>query len=310
MIVWNVRGLNKHARCLEVGAHLRKLQVHCIALLETRVRNKNCGTIRKRLGFQWEFIDNYEHHNNGRIWLAWNPVEMKVIARDKSDQLIHSEAAEYNDMEQMMTDTSLFEHETIGPHFTWSNRQTANLICSRIDRALTNAKWFHAFPNSEIDVLSPHISDHSPLRVRQDSSVVVNKNRRRFAFLNCIAKHPDFLHIVTANWAPNQHDSPMYRLWKNLQKLQYPLKGLSWQMTEGVRNLRDSRQRLDQAHEKWAKDQQNANICLEVKNLTEDVMKYSEIEEQILKQKSKSDWINLGDGNNAYFYANLKQKNK
>lgn len=27
-------------------------------------------------------------------------------------------------------------------------------------------------------------------------------------------------------------------------------------------------------------------------------------------QKSKVDWIKLGDGNNAYFYANLKDKNK
>lgn len=32
------------------------------------------------------------------------------------------------------------------------------------------------------------------------------------------------------------------------------------------------------------------------------------IEEQILKQKYKVDWLRLEDGKNAYFYASLKSK--
>lgn len=67
MICWNIRGLNKSARCLEVGANLKKHKVTYFALLETRVKLNNSSLVRKKLGYNWEFIDNYEHYNNGRI---------------------------------------------------------------------------------------------------------------------------------------------------------------------------------------------------------------------------------------------------
>lgn len=40
MLGWNVRGLNKHARCMEVGSHLKNNKVSCAALIETRVKIK------------------------------------------------------------------------------------------------------------------------------------------------------------------------------------------------------------------------------------------------------------------------------
>lgn len=89
MICWNVRRLNKYARCLEVGARLRKLQVSCLTLLETHVKANNSKYVRKRLGYEWEFINNYETHNNGRIWLAWNPNVWNVKHIEKTDELIH-----------------------------------------------------------------------------------------------------------------------------------------------------------------------------------------------------------------------------
>lgn len=43
------------------------------------------------MGLNWEFTDNYEHHNNGRIWLVWNPEKLKIATLEKSEQLIHNE---------------------------------------------------------------------------------------------------------------------------------------------------------------------------------------------------------------------------
>lgn len=34
-----------------------------------------------------------------------------------------------------------------------------------------------------------------------------------------------------------------------------------------------------------------------------------QIEEDILSQKSKVEWLKLGDGNNSYLHASLKDKN-
>lgn len=58
---------------MEVIGHLKKLQVNCVALLETRVKIKNIGPIRKIMGDDWNYIDNYNYHKNGMIWLMWKP---------------------------------------------------------------------------------------------------------------------------------------------------------------------------------------------------------------------------------------------
>lgn len=69
---------------------------------------------------------------------------------------------EYIDLEEMMTNICLYEHDTRGSHYTWSNKHQHGIIYSRIDMAICNIEWFLTFPNCEIDVLLSHISDHSP----------------------------------------------------------------------------------------------------------------------------------------------------
>ncbi|KAI5413590.1 hypothetical protein KIW84_057961, partial [Lathyrus oleraceus] len=65
--------------------------------------------------------------------------------------------AEYVDLEEMMDDKGLFEHDIKGQHFTWSNKHTNGLIYSQIDRDLCNSEWFINFLDCEIKILNPHI---------------------------------------------------------------------------------------------------------------------------------------------------------
>lgn len=54
IVSWNVRDLNKISRHLiEIAAHLKKLQVSCVALQETRVKRDNAEKIRKKFGSRW-----------------------------------------------------------------------------------------------------------------------------------------------------------------------------------------------------------------------------------------------------------------
>lgn len=70
----DVRGQNKKARHIEISSHLKKLQVPCAALLETRVKVGNKDRVRKVFGLGWQWYDNYSQHSNGRIWLMWKEV--------------------------------------------------------------------------------------------------------------------------------------------------------------------------------------------------------------------------------------------
>lgn len=45
---------------------------------------------------------------------------------------------EYRDLRDMMDRMSLFEKESMGDHFTWSNNHSSGTIYSRIDRVIGN----------------------------------------------------------------------------------------------------------------------------------------------------------------------------
>lgn len=44
----------------------------------------------------------------------------------------------------------------------------------------------------------------------------------------------------------------------------------------------------------------------EVKKCIENVIRWNELEEDMLKHEAKIDWLRLGDGNNSYFHASIK----
>ncbi|XP_058748823.1 uncharacterized protein LOC131621801 [Vicia villosa] len=373
MISWNVRGLDKHVRSMEVGAHLTMNKVSCVALLETRVKINNKEKSRKHLGLDWHFIDNYAHHLNGRIWLGWDHRLWHIKEIGASDQYLHCEVSnsrddfshfltviyaqnqltnrrklwadlqtigisiskpwiiigdfnnvlrsddriegsevhefEYRDLEYLMESLGLFEHDTKGPHFTWSNKHADGLIYSRIDRALCNRQWFTKYQDSVIEILQPHISDHSPLKLSLETTTV-SLHRRRFQFLNVVIENPEYMEQLKNSWQQEIVERPMFRLWKKLIRLQPVMKALNKAVTEEVRKIQECRDKLDQAQKMLQSDVRNPEYCRMVKHWTEELLKQTELEEKILKQKAKIDWIQLGDGNNAYFFANLKAKNK
>lgn len=56
-------------------------------------------------------------------------------------------------------------------------------------------------------------------------------------------------------------------------------------------------------------DRFNADLILEEKIATANLLHLRTCEEQILQQKSKMTWPKLGDGNNAFFHASVHEKN-
>lgn len=102
----------------------------------------------------------------------------------------------------------------------------------------------------------------------------------------------------------------MYILWCKLKILQHPMRASNRETTEGMMALYNNIIQLEKAQQKLAEDSFDQDYIQEVKHWNDDVIKENEIKEKILIQKSKIDWLKLGDGNNAYFYAHLKAINK
>ncbi|KAL6584554.1 hypothetical protein OROMI_003843 [Orobanche minor] len=57
-------------------------------------------------------------------------------------------------------------------------------------------------------------------------------------------------------------------------------------------------------------DPLNQSLFQDVKSVQSEYEKWSKVEENILKQKSKVHWLNCGDGNNKFFHASLKARGR
>jgi hypothetical protein len=221
-------------------------------------------------------------------------------------KLVHE--SEYVDLVSMMHKTNLSEMDSNGDYFTWSNKHVAGAIYSRIDRVLGNVDWFQMHLDSTLTNMDPGISDHSLLCLTGPVPISSTPRKSQFKFLNCVTAMPNFLDCVTACWNEHIEGKPMFVLWKKLLRLQPLMRQLNKPILGINITLEKARKELRMAHDTLLTDRMNPNHILHVKTCTEEVIKWCNMEEQMLQQQAKLDWLKLGDGNNRYFHASIKAK--
>ncbi|KAL0292192.1 UNVERIFIED_CONTAM: hypothetical protein Sradi_6999700 [Sesamum radiatum] len=85
---WNVRGLNSVAHQHAVNQLVRDEKIQFLGILETRVQLRNVQSVRARMLPNWSWFDDYSAPG-GRIWLAWNALEIGVEVLLTDEQFIH-----------------------------------------------------------------------------------------------------------------------------------------------------------------------------------------------------------------------------
>ncbi|KAL0313775.1 UNVERIFIED_CONTAM: hypothetical protein Scaly_2901700 [Sesamum calycinum] len=194
---WNVRGLNgpDHQRAVEQVVRDHKLSF--IGLVETRVSQAHIQRTQLHLLKNWSWFVDYSGPA-GRIWIAWNPLEVDVVILEDGAQFIHCRAFNkrlhtrclitvvYGDYDIIprrdlwgtlrtlstgisdepccVRDTGLVQLPFTGCPFTWHNcSEGPRSLWKRLDRMLANVAWLDAWPGSSYISALPSTSDHSPL---------------------------------------------------------------------------------------------------------------------------------------------------
>lgn len=70
IVSWNGRGLSKPSKILEISSHLCNLNLDILVILKTRVKKNNARIVRDKLKLHYVYLDNYDKHENGRIWMS------------------------------------------------------------------------------------------------------------------------------------------------------------------------------------------------------------------------------------------------
>ena len=91
-----------------------------------------------------------------------------------------------------------------GPRFTWTNKSPVwqSTIKERLDKGLGNADWTLLFPTAEIHHLPRVKSDHCPIMLNTDPSML--KPPKPFCFEQMWLTDPTFPSLVEDNWQASE----------------------------------------------------------------------------------------------------------
>ncbi|KAL6505387.1 hypothetical protein OROGR_025204 [Orobanche gracilis] len=274
-----------------------------IAFLVTFVYAYNTREERSPL---WAELRRIASSTTG-IWLILGDFNSVLEAGDRIGGNAVT-ASECDDFINTVADCQLQELRYTGWSHTWRNKQDDRLIYSKIDRCFGNVQWFAQFDNVVAHVPNPGCSDHSPLLL--NCGMNRRQLQKRFRVLNVTADHPSFDEIIRQSWSTDIEGTKMYRVWMKLKKVRENLRGLTRYFSFAEHQVISLRNEVEVKQSALMLDPLNQSLFQDVKFVQSEYEKWSKVEENILKQKSKVHWLNCGDGNNKFFHASLKARGR
>ncbi|XP_013447034.2 uncharacterized protein [Medicago truncatula] len=249
----------------------------------------------------WKFINDICNKTSGNLLIGGDFNSVLLVDDRLNGNLVTQQ--EIQDFADCMLTNNLSEVRTIGDYYTWCNNQASNDgIYSKIDRFLANTNWLHSFSNVVGEVYPKGVSDHCHISL--DLAYPSSTRNTPFRFLNVLTEHHMFPSLIQEKWGHNLHSNQLINIWFKLKALKKELKELNTKYFQGItKKIEDARNALATAQKQLNTDPLNSDFIEVEKGCMSSLEMWRTIEEKIWLQKSRANWIQLGDSNTKFFHA-------
>ncbi|GFZ20781.1 hypothetical protein Acr_28g0014860 [Actinidia rufa] len=204
------------------------------------------------------------------------------------------------DLIEFINVAELHDLPLVGRRFTWTNFQ-ASIKLSRLDRFLVSFDWCEKFNIRQWGLPRP-ISDHCPILISDEEK---DWGPKIFRFMDAWLSHPKFMPLVKDVWENTDVNGwAGFCILKKMQALKSKLK--IWNV-EGFGNINIKLQAVEEKiHNLEMIEESRALDVVEAeskKNLKSELRESSRLAEILWRQKSRVNWIKLGDKNTRFFQA-------
>ncbi|XP_077215839.1 uncharacterized protein LOC143850475 [Tasmannia lanceolata] len=253
----------------------------------------------------WSNLETLEPQIN-LPWLLTGDFNVVRFANERIGNTNHhlNEMEEFN---ECISNCDLSDLRSNNQSWTLHNRSSENRKLAKLDRSLVNDLWLHHFPLPFAEFLPPGISDHCPISISIEPHQSLGP--KPFKFMNMWLEDQSIYPIVERAWSIKVKGNPMYQLCQKLKEVKAHLK--EWNKdTFGWIDFSSplTRFQLEETQRLLQSSPLDPSLIAQEDKLRTDYIKASNLEESLYQQKSKVQWLQLGDSNIRFFHLALKAR--
>ncbi|XP_021773606.1 uncharacterized protein LOC110737576 [Chenopodium quinoa] len=302
VLSWNIRGLNDPGKVAVMKQLLVEHTIDVCCILETKVKIKSSNTIQRKFGRAWSWHCNYSSSPKGRIWVGWKADYLTLDVLHSAEQFVHCVLC------SKTLQTKIFITFVYGLHTVHDRKHLwdgdFNAVLSVFDK-MNGA----AISNYETRDFQQCLDDLALVEIKSKGSFYSWCNKahsgpRTFSRIDRGIVNQAWMNSyghVEALYLPpslSDHNPLVFNIFQS-----QPGKGKPFRVDVACAQLSAVLVQI-------SGDEANTDLYDKEMEAIANVKHWLRIQESIYKQKSRIDWMQLGDGNNHYLFSVMKHRQR